>query len=227
MSYKPINNPNKNSNPMTVSYTSRSQRQQPVRRPGQQPGRRPVRQPGQQQGDSKKGNSFFISPGAAAMMNSERSAAELAIQTGVYAVYRCTIPPPNDPYTSDFCARIGPNSRCFCDCPYSSHQQNSRSTKCKNCSCKRFKYIPSRPEEIGDDFLPRRRGFNIHTWRAKCRCGHPHGSHDPNTLRGSGCNHFESHFLCAMCDRHWEDHETVFESEEERRALNRPVRLVE
>ena len=27
---------------------------------------------------------------------------------------------------------------------------------------------------------------------------------------------FESNFLCAACDRHWEDHETFFDTEKER-----------
>eukprot|EP00955_Chlamydomonas_euryale_P113298 366209-Chlamydomonas_euryale.AAC.3 len=36
-----------------------------------------------------------------------------------------------------------------------------------------------RPEEVGEWWLPRRKGFNVHTWRAKCRCGHAHDVHEP------------------------------------------------
>lgn len=39
---------------------------------------------------------------------------------------------------------------------------------------------------------------------------------------GCGCNSFESNFLCAACDRRWEEHETFFETEETRRRGGRP-----
>lgn len=40
---------------------------------------------------------------------------------------------------------------------------------------------------------------------------------------GCGCGHFISNFLCAACDRHWEDHETFFETEDVRAANGLPV----
>nr|KAF6433379.1 family with sequence similarity 221 member B [Molossus molossus] len=39
---------------------------------------------------------------------------------------------------------------------------------------------------------------------------------------GCCCNCFESNFLCAACDRRWEEHETFFETEETRRRGGRP-----
>ncbi len=68
-----------------------------------------------------------------------------------------------------------------------------------------------RPEEVGDWWLPRRKGFNVAAWRAKCRCGHGHDEHDPGSRRcRCGCAGFASNFVCLVCDMKWEDHETVF-----------------
>lgn len=38
-----------------------------------------------------------------------------------------------------------------------------------------------RPEEIGEWWLARRKGFNVHSWRAQCKCRHGHPQHDPVT----------------------------------------------
>ena len=40
---------------------------------------------------------------------------------------------------------------------------------------------------------------------------------------GCGCGHFVSNFLCAACDKHWEDHETFFETEDVRAQNGLPV----
>ena len=92
-------------------------------------------------------------------------------------------------------------------------------------SCPGFAFVPSRPEEIGEHWLTRRRGFNVNTWRCKCQCGHTHEEHHPASrkCRACGCSAFRSNFLCVVCDKHWEDHETVFESESERKALGLPT----
>ena len=76
-------------------------------------------------------------------------------------------------------------------------------------------------------WLPRRKGFDVRKWRAKCQCTHGHESHDPTTLAcrrsGCGCGRFISAFCCLVCDRPWEEHETVFESRAERAAAGRAV----
>ena len=36
------------------------------------------------------------------------------------------------------------------------------------------------------------------------------------------CGQFESNFLCAACDRHWEDHETYFDTEKSRKEKGLP-----
>ena len=35
--------------------------------------------------------------------------------------------------------------------------------------------------------LPRRKGFNVHAWRAPCKCGHGHDAHDPVTSTCTAC----------------------------------------
>ena len=75
-------------------------------------------------------------------------------------------------------------------------------------------------------WFARRRNFDVSTYRVKCRCKHSHESHDPNlfncTEKGCGCRAFNSDFLCAACDQHWEKHETFFETEKERREKKLP-----
>lgn len=50
-------------------------------------------------------------------------------------------------------------------------------TECRECECKVYRFIPSRPEECGMYWLPRRKDFNIMKWRAKCKCDHNHEDH--------------------------------------------------
>jgi len=37
-----------------------------------------------------------------------------------------------------------------------------------------------------------------------------------------GCGAFDSNFLCAACDRHWEEHETFFDTTESRKEKKIP-----
>ncbi|XP_053152655.1 protein FAM221B isoform X5 [Hemicordylus capensis] len=95
------------------------------------------------------------------------------------------------------------------------------------CRCPGFTFIPSHPEEVGEFWLRRRTGFDPAGWRAKCRCKHTHEEHAPAGARSCGargcsCSAFASNFLCAACDRRWEEHETFFESEDTRRKGGRP-----
>lgn len=166
---------------------------------------------------------FGPAPGAKKMMEAEKLAAEEAMQTGLYGVWR------NATSQQEFCGRIGPMSRCFCGHDYSAHSwdksKKALRPSCSACACRGFHYIPRRPEEVGEWWLPRRRGFNVHIWRAKCKCSHSHEEHDPNTLgcRCCGCPSFSSAWLCVGCDSKWEDHESLWETEEERRLQGRPV----
>jgi len=43
-----------------------------------------------------------------------------------------------------------------------------------------------------------------------------------NCVAECGCGLFNSYSACAACDRHWEEHETFFETEHERKEKGLP-----
>nr|XP_032634674.1 protein FAM221B [Chelonoidis abingdonii] len=153
----------------------------------------------------------------------EREAALQAMQTGLYVGWRCP------EYLWD-CFRVGDLSKCFCGHLLREHQVQTRAwVPCTmpSCKCQNFIFIPSRPEDVGEFWLRKRVGFDPSTWRATCRCKHSHEEHAPSASRacqaaGCWCVSFESNFLCAACDRRWEEHETFFETAEMRRKGGRP-----
>ncbi|XP_058301135.1 protein FAM221B isoform X2 [Hylobates moloch] len=55
---------------------------------------------------------------------------------------------------------------------------------------------------------------------SRCFCGHLLREH--RIISGCCCSCFESNFLCAACDRRWEEHETFFETQKTRRRGGRP-----
>ena len=73
-------------------------------------------------------------------------------------------------------------------------------------------------------WLPRRKGFKVSEWKAKCKCNLPHDQHMPTApymAKGGGCNGFYCDFACIACDCRWEDHSTIWEFEDERRAAGK------
>ncbi|KAH3741594.1 protein FAM221B-like isoform X2 [Dreissena polymorpha] len=155
----------------------------------------------------------------------ETEAAVKAQQTGIYIGWRLP------EYKFD-CQRVNDMSKCFCSHLLGEHAQytgKSVRVPCVQggCKCKGFAWVPSRPEDVGEFWMQRRRDFDPSTWRAKCRCKHTHEEHEAAGMRrcktGCGCGHFNSNFLCAACDKHWEDHETFFETEQDRVQKGLPV----
>jgi len=159
------------------------------------------------------------------LFDPEREAALDAQQTGVYIGWRC-------PEFKHDCQRVGNASRCFCAHLLAEHAEytgHSVRVPCRQggCKCKGFAWVPSRPEDIGEFWFQRRRDFDPASWRCKCRCKHTHEQHDPTGMhrcraKGCGCSVFDSNFLCAACDKHWEAHETCFETEQMRRENGLP-----
>uniref|UniRef100_A0A8C5RER3 Protein FAM221B n=1 Tax=Laticauda laticaudata TaxID=8630 RepID=A0A8C5RER3_LATLA len=152
----------------------------------------------------------------------EKEAALKSLRTGLYIGWRCP------EYLWD-CFRVGDESKCFCGHLLKLHQMYVATVPCTvaDCRCQGFLFVPSCPEEVGEFWLRRRTGFDVAAWRAKCRCTHTHEEHTPIgaracCVRGCSCMAFTSSFLCAACDRCWEEHETFFESEETRRRGGRP-----
>eukprot|EP00741_Cyanophora_paradoxa_P005086 tig00000857_g4928.t1 len=158
-------------------------------------------------------------PAGKKLLDAERAAAIWAIESGLYAVYR-SVP------TGRECTRIGPATKCFCGHTCSEHDLRNPMVRCVKCPCKAFAYVPIRPEEIGEWWLPRRKDFDIRTWFPKCRCGHGPASHLPDGSRrcvACKCGAFNSNFLCLNCDKHWEEHESAFETEQDRKRAGRLV----
>ena len=175
---------------------------------------------------------YGIAPGGRAMILAELEAADASIASGVYMVWRTmkTGESSEGVRKEGQCCRIGPNSRCFCGHSLRDHkpvkQGNPQAPACALCKCRRFNYVPMRPEECGMWHLPRRKGFNVHLWRAPCKCNHGHDQHDPITLKCNACTNcrvFEPNYCCIGCDGRGDQHETVFETESERVMAKLPV----
>ncbi|XP_039615341.1 protein FAM221B-like isoform X3 [Polypterus senegalus] len=159
------------------------------------------------------------------LFDPEREAALKAIQTGVYIGWRCP------EFTWD-CFRVGDGSKCFCGHLLKEHKNYTGSSvhvpcAVQSCRCKAFAFIASRPEDVGEFWLRKRPGFDPDTWRAMCKCKHSHEEHDASfshicKKKGCRCVSFESSFLCASCDRHWEQHETFFDTETSRKQSGLP-----
>lgn len=83
------------------------------------------------------------------LFNAEVQAADQAIKSGLYVGYRCP------EFTWD-CIRVYGEHKCFCGHLLKSHDEfNGRNymLPCHECKCKRFAFIPSRPEDVGYAFF--------------------------------------------------------------------------
>eukprot|EP00965_Chrysotila_dentata_P226651 6195543-Pleurochrysis_carterae.AAC.2 len=165
---------------------------------------------------------YGAAPGGKLLLRREAKAAAEAQASGVYITWCST-------KTGAECCRIASVCRCLCGHRLEDHapvnKNNPRPTPCTNCECRGYSFVPSRPEEVGMWWLPRRKGFDVRAWRAPCKCKHGHDAHDPRTRRchGCACASFVSDYVCIGCDGAQEEHETVLEVESERRAAKKPV----
>ncbi|THD21432.1 hypothetical protein D915_007500 [Fasciola hepatica] len=164
------------------------------------------------------------------LFSPEVEAVREAIQSGVYVSWR----PSEKPWDQQDCQRISSKARCFCGHLLNQHEKFNPKhifLKCEqpSCLCQAYKFVPSRPEEVGEYWLTKRRDFDPAAYRVKCRCKHTHEEHVAHPpphhcqAKGCGCSGFTSAFACAACDKPWQLHETVFETESERRAAGRQV----
>jgi len=155
----------------------------------------------------------------------ETDAAIKALKTGVYVGWRI-------PGQTWDCIRVNEHSFCFCGHKLYEHRPyENQKSRCgcmmQGCKCNLYRFIPSRPEDVGEFWLQRRRDFDPSKWRAKCRCKHPHTQHSETGMlgckaNGCSCRKFDSNFLCAACDKHWEEHETFFDTDSMRKEQGLP-----
>ncbi|KAI3383238.1 hypothetical protein SNEBB_009196 [Seison nebaliae] len=153
----------------------------------------------------------------------EVEAVKEAMRTGIYVGYRC-------PEFKHDCIRVAPTSKCFCGHYLHQHEKfikKKNTFKCleNGCKCPAYQFIPQSPEEVGEYWLRKRHGFKPDEYRSKCKCKHPHDKHDPRikSCKMCSCGMFNSAFVCAACDRHWEVHQTFFETETERKREGLPT----
>lgn len=126
--------------------------------------------------------SHGAAPGGVACMRMEEAAARESIETGLYITF---VPQSIDMITESSvrmnyettmtqCCRVGSNSMCLCGHKLSEHKPVKKKSKsfiqppkCDKgkCPCFGFNYMPNRPEECGQWWLPRRRDFDISAWR--------------------------------------------------------------
>jgi len=166
--------------------------------------------------------------GGKKMMLWEFRHAKEALRTGVYVTLW------NDRRKHE-CSRLGRLSRCFCNHLYGKHSlvklKNGRFGKApcteEGCKCADYVYMFRRPEEIGQAFLTRRKGFDVTMWRPLCSCKHPHAVHDPvkdrTRCRECNCSKFIGNFCCLGCEGKWDEHEVVYEDRETREELGKAV----
>ena len=68
--------------------------------------------------------------------------------------------------------------------------------------------------------------FNVTKWRPPCKCKHTCEEHSPNyplKCRLCNCGDFNSYFACISCDQVWELHEVLYENDQERSQLKKPI----
>ena len=167
---------------------------------------------------------FGLAPGARKMMGWELKHAREAIESTVYITF--TSPSSKE---SCGCFRVGSESLCFCGHKFTSHKHSMSPfrTGCENpkCTCPKFAFMFARPEQLGMYWMPRRKGFKLSEWAAGCKCKHSHADHNPKSLgcKICGCYSYMGDFPCISCDQPWEEHQTTYETERERRIEGKPV----
>jgi hypothetical protein len=120
--------------------------------------------------------------GGVACLQKENTAAQQSMESGLYVTWMpqnisdIVNPDIRERYSThhDQCCRVAMEAPCLCGHALSDHKAvNPRSKgfiippKCakKGCNCFRYNYAPARPEETGQWWLPRRKDFNLTTWR--------------------------------------------------------------
>lgn len=175
-------------------------------------------------------NSNKLTLGTKIMMDNERTHAMEAIDSGLYINWTSRESYSISGNNTIDCFRIGSKSKCICGHDFPEHEkivtQKKFSSKCTSCKCKFFAFIPQLPEEVGEYWLPHRRGFRYVDWKGKCKCKHTWESHDVSRnlkCRDCNCNTFYSAFCCVVCNKFWHDHENTYELRKERISAGKPV----
>jgi hypothetical protein len=163
-----------------------------------------------------------LSSGTQLMMENEKMHANEAIESGIYVSWSSS--------SAFDCFRIGSNSTCICTHGFTQHEKilsrKKFSSKCQQCGCKGFNFIPTLPEEIGEYWIPHQPKFDYSKWTAKCKCKHSWREHLVEKFLkclSCSCFGFTSNFCCVVCDKFWHDHQMNYELEHDRMMKNKPI----
>lgn len=180
--------------------------------------------------DNQEGNNYLqevkkkltnnLTKGSLALIQMEINHANKAIENKIYITYVSL----GDNGKFNTCFRLGENSMCVCGHGFKRHElaqyNDNIVSRCKKCPCERFKYIPMFPEETNLYKISYLLDFNYNNWKAPCKCGHDWTKHSFNQrdqCSECDCESFLSEFTCAICSKSWEEHQILFETEEERK----------
>lgn len=124
--------------------------------------------------------------GGRACMQNENEAATESIESGIYVTW---IPMDGALASSASdelkdgtgqCCRVRQEASCLCGHTLSNHAPVPHSKKATfikppkctapRCGCRCYNYVPDRPEECGQWWLPRRKDFKITEWRQVRPC---------------------------------------------------------
>ena len=168
-------------------------------------------------------------------------AAQRQPQNRLYVSYRC-LPTGVD------CKNVGPSSRCFCGHLYKHHATDNykdRNVHCREagCPCTLFQLIPGhgsrfhllRIHVLGGIYQYRSVCLLVRWYRhsvlssmyryVKCSCKHDYDEHDVrgrHKCKRCNCSEFAPTQSCP-CGHPHRDHQTVYESRDERVSDGRPV----
>eukprot|EP01038_Epipyxis_sp_PR26KG_P006740 gene6740-9235_t len=153
---------------------------------------------------------YGVNPGGSSMIQAEHTVALESISSTLYITWNphpsCLLTiSASDEIRSGLgqCCRIGSSSVCLCGHSLSNHQNVKlkfgyiKPPACTSCRCKAYQYIPSRPEECGQWWLPRRKDFDLVSWR--------------NRIRQNPAD-----YCCIGCNQKVSEHETLFETRDTR-----------
>lgn len=160
-----------------------------------------------------------VTPGGSAMLKSEEKAARESLSSGVYIMWA---PHPSKTTLTSAafegirdgtsqCARVGADSLCLCGHSLSQHKKLTISKSrrgyikppvcaapgCRKCGSEGFSYCPSRPEEVGQWWLPRRKNFSLKDWVKRVQ-------------------EIPEEYCCLGCEQRVSEHETIFEYKADR-----------
>lgn len=176
---------------------------------------------------SSKVSKNNLTKGALALIKMQMTHSNEAIKNNIYISF---VSNEDDNNGKNICFRLGKNNMCVCGHTFCKHNVQSKNghfvSNCEKCECKKFNYIPIFPEETNEYTKAYLLDFKYDEWKAGCKCGHNWTKHDFNgkwKCEECNCECFQSAFCCGVCGSPWENHQILFETEQDRIKSNKDI----